>query len=74
MHDGIPLNGPRSWQMIYLDPERLPLNFREIKAEDILLRPVVDDPQLRGLMQRLFSEIVASAPEDTAVKRRYCSA
>jgi hypothetical protein len=64
-----PLNGPRSWQMIYLDPERVAAEFQgAIKAEDILLRPVVDDPQLRGLMQRLFSEIVASAPEDTAVE------
>ena len=69
MHDGIPLNGPRSWQMIYLDPERVAAEFQgAIKAEDILLRPVVEDPQLRGLMQRLFSEIVTSAPEDTAVE------
>lgn len=69
MHDGIPLNGPRSWQMIYLDPERVAAEFQgAIKAEDILLRPVVEDPQLRGLMLRLFSEIVASAPEDTAVE------
>jgi AraC-like DNA-binding protein len=59
----------RSWQMIYLDPERVAAEFQgAIKAEDILLRPVVDDPQLRGLMQRLFREIVASAPEDTAVE------
>ncbi|MGE5985549.1 helix-turn-helix domain-containing protein [Klebsiella michiganensis] len=65
MHDGIPLDGPRSWQMIYLDPERVAAEFQgAIKAEDILLRPVVEDPQLRGLMQRLFSEIVASAPEE----------
>lgn len=69
MHDGIPLNGPRSWQMIYLDPERVAAEFQgAIKAEDILLRPVVEDTQLRGLMQRLFSEIVANAPEDTAVE------
>lgn len=51
MHDGIPLEGPRSWRMVYLDPER-----------------VVDDPQPRGQMQRLFREIVASAPDDTAVE------
>ena len=40
MHDGIPLDGPRSWQMIYLDPERVAAEFQgAIKAEDILLRP-----------------------------------
>jgi AraC-like DNA-binding protein len=69
MHDGIPLDGPRSWQMVYLDPELVAGEFQgEIKAENILLRPVVEDQQLRGLMLRLFSEIVASAPDDTAVE------
>ncbi|MEB8266572.1 AraC family transcriptional regulator [Klebsiella grimontii] len=69
MHDGIPLEGPRSWRMVYLDPERVVDELQgEMKAEEILLRPVVDDPQLRGQMQRLFREIVASAPDDTAVE------
>lgn len=69
MHDGIPLDGPRSWQMVYLDPERLVDELQgEMKAEEILLRPVVGDPMLRGQMQRLFREIVASAPDDAAVE------
>lgn len=69
IHDGIPLEGPRSWRMVYLDPERVVDELQgEMKAEEILLRPVVDDPQLRGQMQRLFHEIVASAPDDTAVE------
>ena len=69
MHDGIPLDGPRSWQMVYLDPERVVDELQgEMKAEEILLRPVVEDPMLRGQMQRLFREIVASAPDDAAVE------
>lgn len=69
MHDGIPLDGPRSWQMVYLDPERVVDELQgEMKAEEILLRPVVGDPMLRGQMQRLFREIVASAPDDAAVE------
>lgn len=69
MHDGIPLDGPRRWQMVYLNPERVAGEFQgERKAEDILLRPVVEDPQLRGLMQRLFSEITALVPDDIAVE------
>lgn len=58
MHDGIPLDGHRSWQMVYLNPERVAGEFQgERKAEDILLRPVVEDPQLRGLMQRLLARL-----------------
>lgn len=69
MHDGIPLDGPRSWQMVYLDPERVVDELQgEMKAEEILLCPVVGDPMLRGQMQRLFREIVASAPDDAAVE------
>ena len=48
IHDGIPLEGPRSWRMVYLDPERVVDELQgEMKAEEILLHPVVDDPQLR---------------------------
>jgi AraC-like DNA-binding protein len=69
MHDGIPLDGHRSWQMVYLDPELVAGEFQgQIKAEDILLRPVVDDPHLREIMQQLFREITASAADDTAVE------
>ena len=36
MHDGIPLEGPRSWRMVYLDPERVVDELQgEMKAEEI---------------------------------------
>ena len=69
MHDGVPLNGPRSWQMLYLDPQLVADEFQgEVKSEDILLRPVVDDPPLRLLMQRLFAEITARTGDETALE------
>ncbi|WP_434641202.1 AraC family transcriptional regulator [Klebsiella sp. I138] len=69
MHDGIPLDGPRSWQMVYLDPQRVADEFQgDVKSEDLLLRPVVDDPPLRQLMQRLFREITATVGDETAIE------
>ena len=69
MHDGVPLNGPRSWQMLYLDPQLVVDEFQgAVKSEDILLRPVVDDPPLRLLMQRLFAEITARTGDETALE------
>ncbi len=33
MHDGVPLNGPRSWQMLYLDPQLVADEFQgEVKV------------------------------------------
>lgn len=69
IHDGVPLRGPRSWQMVYIEPQIVTAEFEDgIRAEDILLRPVVDDPHLRQLMLRLFREITAPGADETAIE------
>lgn len=58
IHDGMPLDGPRSWQMIYLEPEVL---WQELRMEqqrgDAVLRPCVQDKQLSAMLLKLFSSM-----------------
>ncbi|HHG8771541.1 TPA: AraC family ligand binding domain-containing protein [Raoultella planticola] len=69
IHDGAPLLGPRSWQMVYIEPQIVTAEFEDgIRAEEILLRPVVEDPHLRQLMLRLFREITALSADETAIE------
>ncbi len=72
IHDGAPLHGPRGWQMLYIDPLLVEQALPEgAKAEDIILRPVVEDPRLNGLMARMFSEIRAASPDGGAVEEAF---
>ena len=58
VHDGMPLHGARSWQMVYLDPELL---WQELCMErscvDVVLKPLVKDHSLSHRLFQLFHAI-----------------
>lgn len=55
IHDGVPLDGTRHWQMVYLDPELL---WTELQTDgyraDSVLRPQIQDKPLSRQLLRMF--------------------
>ena len=69
IHDGIPLNGPRSWQMIYIQPELLKQELvAEGRSADAILNPLVRDGLLNQHLLRLFNEMAQSVVESVALE------
>jgi AraC-like DNA-binding protein len=69
IHDGHPLDGPRSWQMIYIDPALIgQVSHGSVDVQRAVMRPVVKDPLLTGQLQRLFAEITAPVADETAIE------
>ncbi|NDL66038.1 AraC family transcriptional regulator [Acerihabitans arboris] len=72
IHDGIPLQGPRGWHMIYINPEVVAQELRDLsKVDDFVMRPVVSDQELRFHMRNLFTEINTICPDRTAVEEAF---
>lgn len=72
IHDGIPLQGPRGWHMIYLSPEIVTQEYQNHgAADDIIMRPVVSDEMLSACMRQLFCEINTANPDRAAVEESF---
>lgn len=55
VHDGMPLKGARSWQMVYLEPELLWQELRMERSDaDAVLKPLVRDNSLSHRLFQLF--------------------
>lgn len=56
IHDGVPLDGIRNWQMVYIEPELL---WKELRTDDYradsVLRPQIHDKQLSRQLLLMFS-------------------
>jgi AraC-like DNA-binding protein len=70
MHDGLPIDGRvRSWRILYLDPT---LVAREVAEEAMgvfeIAAPVVRDPGLAGVVDRLFARATDPRPDRLAAE------
>lgn len=69
MHDGAPLDGVRGWHILYLDPALvMEETHREDASTELVLRPVVHDPQLGASVLRYFRSIGSPAPDGMAAE------
>jgi len=69
IHDGIPLDGPRAWQMVYIQPEILKQELAaEGRSADAVLQPLVRDRLLGKCLLRLFNEMSLPVAENTALE------
>lgn len=64
VHDGRPLGGARRWRMLYLDPQLMHSMSAPCVAPSLasagsleLVRPVIRDARLQGLLLRLFARL-----------------
>ncbi|WP_241825913.1 helix-turn-helix transcriptional regulator [Izhakiella australiensis] len=70
IHDGLPLQGPRGWHMMYLNPEMVMGELREQpQTDNIIMRPVVSDAALGCAMRALFNEVLAATPDPIAAEQ-----
>jgi AraC-like DNA-binding protein len=70
MHDGLPIDGRvRSWRILYLDPT---LVAREVAEEAIgvfeIAAPVMRDPRIAGVVDRLFTRATEPRPNRLAAE------
>ena len=83
IHDGLPLrpgagNGEpgasaRGWRILYFDPSFI---VREISREgrgEMIVPPVVRDPQLSSAVSRMFRDVERDIPDALAVEERLMS-
>ncbi|MDR2249744.1 AraC family transcriptional regulator [Acinetobacter sp.] len=69
IHDGIPLDGPRAWQMIYIQPEILKQELlAEGRSADAILHPLVRDGLLSQRLLQLFKEMALPVVEHVALE------
>ncbi|MDS7935550.1 AraC family transcriptional regulator [Acinetobacter sp. V91_7] len=72
IHDGIPLDGPRAWQMVYIQPEILKQELAaEGRSADAVLQPLVRDRLLGQCLLRLFNEMSLPVAENTALEEMF---
>ncbi|WHP30124.1 AraC family transcriptional regulator [Trabulsiella odontotermitis] len=64
IHDGVPLAGPRGWHMLYIEPD---IMAQELHRQ-VDMKPVATDPELSGMMQRLFLTLNSPAPDQAAIE------
>lgn len=65
IHDGAPLDGPRGWHILYIDPELVMDELgAEHGAQGFAVRPVASDPRLAGEILRFVREISSPAREN----------
>ncbi|MGL6142933.1 MAG: AraC family transcriptional regulator [Enterobacterales bacterium] len=69
IHDGIPASGPRGWHMLYINPDAFIKEWNaDLPADDLILKPVVNDPALGLMIRQFFSQLAASAPDSMAIE------
>jgi len=69
MHDGTPISGARRWRMLYLDPALVAHEVTEAVGDaPEIARPVLRDPVLGKLFERLFTRATAAVPEPLALE------
>jgi len=61
MHDGSPIEGPRAWHIVYLDPGLLIHELADdARVTELVLKPVARDPALAGKVMALFRALRSS--------------
>lgn len=65
MHDGSPIEGPRAWHIVYLDPGLLVGELADDeRINDLVLKPVAHDRALAGKVMALFRALQSSENDD----------
>lgn len=69
IHDGIPIDGPRCWQMIYFQPELLQQELlAEGRCADAILHPLIHDQLLSQHLSQLFKHMSQPDIESVALE------
>lgn len=65
MHDGSPIQGPRAWHIVYLEPDLLIHELADDeRVADVVLKPVARDRALASKVMALFRAIQLSEPHE----------
>jgi AraC-like DNA-binding protein len=68
IHDGSPVDGPRSWHIFYLDPALVARELEDETIGELVLRPVAQDTRLANDVVRLVRHLRPPAPDKLAIE------